>query len=31
MKFFYGGGFVQLTWYENYAERSKEVGQDFSA
>jgi putative chitinase len=26
---FYGRGFVQLTWYENYARAGKELGQDF--
>ena len=26
---FYGRGFVQLTWYENYARADKELGQNF--
>lgn len=26
---FYGRGFVQLTWYENYARAGKELGKDF--
>jgi putative chitinase len=26
---FYGRGFVQLTWYENYAKASKKLNQDF--
>lgn len=26
---FYGRGFVQLTWYENYARAGKELEQDF--
>lgn len=26
---FYGRGFVQLTWYENYARASVELGKDF--
>lgn len=26
---FYGRGFVQLTWYENYAKAGKKLGEDF--
>jgi putative chitinase len=26
---FYGRGFVQLTWYENYAKAGQKLGQDF--
>lgn len=26
---FYGRGFVQLTWYDNYLRAGKELGQDF--
>jgi putative chitinase len=26
---FYGRGYVQLTWYENYQKASKALGQDF--
>lgn len=28
---FYGRGFVQLTWYDNYLRAGKELGQDFIA